>query len=356
MMQPRIFGFTLIRNGLKYDYPFRESLRSLGALCESITLALGDSEDQTEEAVRALGLPMRVLTTTWDENLRKSGVILSQQTGIALDALKKEQMSSDASVWGIYLQGDEVIHEDDYQKIREDIQAADKRGCSAVRFRYLHFWLTYQSLAFEKRWYPQEIRAVRLTPEVESYGDAQSFRNVGEIFESDARIFHYGHVREASAYERKKKDFHRWWHSDEEIQEVLLRGEKTDRAETTLRYLGPHPAVMEERMGGFNYPELSEVNLIGSRSNYSPEMVSKIRVKKAHWVTSSKEIERGAQTPTVLLDGGSLLDRMRYRSKVPSKMRSSIARPWPPEMIATLKLSERGICVGQGHYSPDESC
>ena len=68
MVQLPLHGFTLLRNGLKYDYPFRESLEGLRSLCETVTLALGDSEDGTEDVVKPLGIDL--VATVWDEAKR----------------------------------------------------------------------------------------------------------------------------------------------------------------------------------------------------------------------------------------------------------------------------------------------
>src|SRR5690349_15042464 len=98
----RLFGFTLLRNGVVYDYPFLESLGSLSGICERVYLALGKSDDGTEAAIAPLAGKLRITPTVWDENLRKSGLILSQQTNIALAALRQE--AREVSDWGFYLQ------------------------------------------------------------------------------------------------------------------------------------------------------------------------------------------------------------------------------------------------------------
>ena len=50
---PRI-GFTFLRNAIRYDYPFRESLASLAPLVDEIVVAVGKSEDGTLEALQEL--------------------------------------------------------------------------------------------------------------------------------------------------------------------------------------------------------------------------------------------------------------------------------------------------------------
>src|ERR1700678_116319 len=127
-----IHGFSLIRNGLKYDYPFRESLQSLRALCESVTVAVGRSDDGTEAALAALDLEQ--VPTVWDEAKRQGGVILSEQTNLALAALRGRVKQG----WAVYLQADELISERDFALIRQDLAQAEAEGCDCLSFRYLH--------------------------------------------------------------------------------------------------------------------------------------------------------------------------------------------------------------------------
>ncbi len=97
----KVSGFTFVRNGVKYDYPFIESISSLLPVCDEVVVAVGQSEDDTLKRIQSLHSPkIRILETVWDESIRKGGTILSQQTNLALD-----QIDGD---WGIYLQADEV--------------------------------------------------------------------------------------------------------------------------------------------------------------------------------------------------------------------------------------------------------
>lgn len=342
---PPLYGFTLLRNGKKYDYPFRESLAGLRGLCAEVVVALGNSEDGTEAEVAKMD---RVLTvpTVWDEAKRQGGVILSEQTNIALAELRKRHPRG----WGFYLQADEAISERDFARIRDDIARADREGYDCVSFRYLHFWQSYERICVGKRWYPQEIRAVKLDTAIESYGDAQSFRGWKRRFESDATIFHYGHVREASAYEKKKRDFHRWWHPDTELASVIARGEKSDRLEPTVAYLGPHPESMRERIaqhGGLSDAPRKRLVVFGNREDYSPEFLARVR-GDLQWTKEFAELRVAAEEVVMLrsvpfwrkLGGGGKLS-----SQVPNRMGSPQAREWGAEFQALLRFSERGVRV-----------
>jgi hypothetical protein len=337
---PEIYGFTLLRNGIKYDYPFAESLSSLRGLVKKTYVALGASDDGTEEAVKNLA-DVETTPTIWDENLRTSGVILSQQTNVALEFLRRAHPSG----WGIYLQADEVINEADHEEIRKDIARADAEGCDAISFRYLHFWKAYDRIAITARWYPQEIRAVRIDSKCESYGDAQSFRGWKKIYYSDVPVFHYGHVREAEAYEKKKTDFNRWWHSDAEMPKVKARGEKREKKESILRYLGPHPAAMARRIGAKESSN-SEITIYGLKKNLPDSFWEKVKAP-LRFTADLKEALR-APSPLFLRPApwwAKLIYSAKTKTAVPMGMHSPQARPWPATFRALLLFSERGIAV-----------
>jgi len=343
----RIYGFTLLRNGIKYDYPYLESLRSLTGLCERVTLALGRSDDGTEATLREFR-NIDLVPTVWDESLRKSGLILSQQTNVALESLRaKLRVSSEGlqGAWGIYLQADEVLCEQEFDRIREDIKQAEEQGCDAVRFRYLHFWQRYDRIAIGRRWYPEEIRAIRLDSSIESYGDAQGFKGYSKVYESDSHVFHYGHVRDQQAYELKKNDFHRWWHADSELSKVIARGLRKDKREETLRYLGPHPQVMRERMGRPKAGTMGgRLHLIGSPERYPESFVRSIQAAEVVWHGRLREVPRAERAQVVVLEPRAWMKWFKM-TRVPTGMRAPHARPWTPEFQALLRLSEKGVAA-----------
>ena len=331
-----IFGFALLRNGLKYDYPFLESLESLSAIAQETVLALGNSEDGTEDKLHAIP-NLHTIHTTWDESLREDGRILSQQTNLALTELRSRQ----ANGWGFYLQSDEVLLETEIAKIKEDLAHAEKTGCDAVSFRYLHFWQRFDRIAIGSRWYPQEIRAIRLDKKIESYGDAQSFHGYKKVYQSDAHIFHYGHVRKEDAYEQKKRDFHRWWHSDNEIKNILKKSAVSDRAEETLAYFGPHPKVMAARLKNLpgSFGEKKDIWI------YGPKL---LEASHLHFSENLEEVLQHPPESTALLSQLPTLKRLfhwRYRSRVPLGMRSPQARPWQAEFRLKLLLAEKGVSL-----------
>ncbi|MBI2522170.1 MAG: hypothetical protein HYV97_17255 [Bdellovibrio sp.] len=340
----RLFGFTLLRNGIKYDYSFKESLNSLSPICDKIYIALGQSDDGTEAAVSKMA-GLEIIPTVWDEKSRQGGIILSQQTNLALSHLREMQKAT-AEAWGFYLQADEVLHEDDFDLIRSDLNKAQTIGADAVAFRYLHFWQTHRQLAINKKWYPQEIRAIKLDSNLQSWGDAQSFRPAQKIYYSDARIFHYGHVREAESYKIKKQDILRLYHSDNRLPKYQKREQRFDAITEVINYLGTHPKFMKERILRLeNFwipPRRSKIFIAANPADFSSQLISQISAEKIEWISNPWRITL-KHWGDLIIPYPSFFQKIFYRSCIPSKMRSKLALAWPADFLLTLKLSEKGV-------------
>jgi hypothetical protein len=342
----KLFGFTMIRNGVKFDYPFRESLFSLAKITEKVYVALGEGEDETEKIVMDMNF-VQAIPTKWDDNLRKGGIILSQQTNVALEALRRDH-GKISGTWGFYIQGDEVLHEEDYATILRDIALADEAGCDAVSFRYLHFWQDHHSIAINKKWYPHEIRAVKLDAEIWSWGDAQSFTGQENVYESDATIYHYGHVRDQSAYLSKKADILKRYHDDGKLSKYQRKERRFDKQTEVLGFWGKHPLVMKERMerlgGIWELPPAKQVTIVGDRSKISDQIAENINAHKVYFVSSTKEVGKISRKNVVIMRP-NFWQKILYWTWVPVKMRSKLAREWTEDFKLVLKLSERGIGI-----------
>ncbi len=244
-----VSGFTFIRNGVKFDYPFLESIRSFLPVIDELVVAVGDCEDSTREQLLSLSSPkVKIVDTVWDPHLRSGGSILAQQTNVALDHITGD--------WAFYLQGDEVVHEEDLPTIRQVCQQAfHLNHIEGLLFDYVHFYGGYRWIGNSRRWYRREVRVIRNGIGVRSWGDAQGFRRQGQklhVQPVNARIYHYGWVKPPKAQQDKQRSFHRLWHSDEKAERMVKEG--TDYAyEDGGRlklFTGTHPAVMQDRVNG----------------------------------------------------------------------------------------------------------
>jgi glycosyltransferase involved in cell wall biosynthesis len=257
----RIVGFTFVRNGVIFDYPFLESIQSLLPLCDELIIAVGQSDDNTLEQIKSLqSSKIRIIETVWDNALRKSGIILSQQTNLALD-----QAAGD---WAIYLQADEVLHEKDYPIITNAMDIyRNKTEVEGLLFHYNHFYGSYDYIGDSRRWYRREIRIVRPTDNVRSWGDAQGFRIDNRKIRVkliDSTIYHYGWVKPPDIQQQKQKYFNKLWHSDEWVDYHVGKAVEYDynMGGKLKLFEGTHPAVMSKRVQTQNWNFRYEQNKV----------------------------------------------------------------------------------------------
>ncbi len=250
----KISGFSLVRNGVSFDYPFLESWRSLLPLVDELILNVGESDDDTLIVAKKFQQEegqgkVKIIETVWplhDPEKKKSGLILSEQTNIALDACTYD--------WCFYLQADEVLHEADYPLIKKAIQSANA-DVEAIVFEYAHFYGSFNVIQKTRSAYRREMRLIRKSSHAISVGDAQSFRTPDgkklNALLTNARIFHYGWVRTPEAMKEKTKFMDQLYHGDQ------AKGETTPHTGDNYlykrfwglkTYSGTHPQVMEKRI------------------------------------------------------------------------------------------------------------
>ncbi len=296
-----ISGFTMIRNGVKFDYPFIESWESLLPVVDELVIAVGRGDDDTWEVAqrfaRERGQGKVVLfETDWNLNdpiRKKSGIVLSEQTNIALSRCRHD--------WCIYLQADEVLHEADYADLRAAINAAAVRpDVHGLLFDYVHFYGSYDVVQQTRSAYRREVRAVKKSSGIQSVGDAQSFRlSQGEkpvVLKANARIFHYGWVRTPEAM--REKTF---------FMDQLYHGDPT--AEQSAQRI-PH--------SGENYRYKKFWGLRPYSGSHPQSMRSRIRAKGWHWdLAKSPLIFKVSDVKKIILDSIERIFRIRlfeYRS------------------------------------------
>ena len=251
----KVVGFTFVRNAIKYDYPVLESLQSLLPLCDEVVVAVGRSEDDTLSLIRSLASSkIRIVETVWDDTLREGGRVLAVETDKALAAVP-----ADAD-WAIYLQADEVLHEDDYPAIRAGLERwGPDKSVEGLLLNYRHFYGSYDYLGDSFRWYRREIRIVRPGVGVRSYRDAQGFRLADNrklrVKLLDATVHHYGWVKAPAAMQRKQETFNKLWHSDEWVTQHVVSAPEFDysQVDSLQRFAGTHPAVMAARIRHENW-------------------------------------------------------------------------------------------------------
>lgn len=238
-------GFTFVKDAVRYDFPILESIYSMLPVCNEVIVNIGKSEDETLDKISAIkSNKIKIIENVWDPAVKKEGRILALQTDLA-----KKECKGD---FALYLQADEILHEQDYPAILEAVKNMEKnKKYDGARFRYFHFYGNYQYFQDNRRlWYFRSIRLVRNIPEIISEGDAVTFERTDKksmkTFDCRARIFHYGWVRSLDVMTQKMQNaMQNYWDESNRFSDPAKTYWDTD---FLREYKGTHPVFMASRI------------------------------------------------------------------------------------------------------------
>ena len=235
----KVSAFTFLRNGTLLGYPYIESIKSILPIVDEFVVNVGKGEDDTLDRVKAIGDPkIKIVESTWNEKMQDRGYVYGQQKMIA-----HFNCTGD---WAFYLEGDEVVHENDLEKIRSCMQEnLFNKSVEAIVFDYHHF-LAADTLGISPDYYHAEARIIRNT--IRTYHPDGLFFLVLEknkiarypkAVHCGAHIYHYGHARLEENIKRKNKAVGKYWG----VEHPEFSGHYVD-PKATKRFDGSHPAVI----------------------------------------------------------------------------------------------------------------
>ena len=249
-----VSGFSFIRNAIKFDYPIVESILSILPVCDEFIVAVGKSEDETEQLIRSIDSPkIKIIKTIWDDSLREGGRVLAEETNKAKKAISKR------ADWAFYIQGDEVIHEKYLPVIHDSmLKYKDDKNVDGLLFHYAHFYGSYDFIGDSRDWYRKEIRIIRNYDSIYSYRDAQGFRNNGKklnVKPVNAWVYHYGWVKPPAIQQAKQESFNKLWHTDQWMEKKIEKIDKFDYSgiDSLSKFTGAHPKSMQNRIKKLNW-------------------------------------------------------------------------------------------------------
>lgn len=254
----RIEAFSFLRNAWKLHFPADASIISALPLVDRFCIALGDcdADDRTEAMLDAIDSDrIEKFHTEWDPKRYAANSVYAQQADLA-----RARCQGD---WLLFLQGDEVLHEDELPMIEEACRYyLEDPKVEGLLFHYLHFWGDHRHVHYAHNWYPREVRIVKNDPSIRPWGDAQSFRVFKEhrgrpsdyrkrkgtrnprVASIPARIFHYGGMRPPETMGRKKAASDLHFQGEQDLNGKLPEAFDHGPLHFLDRFEGDHPAVM----------------------------------------------------------------------------------------------------------------
>lgn len=255
----KISGFSYVRNGIELSYPFVESIKSILPICDEFIMVVGDSHDGSREAVEAIQSDkIKIIDSVWNMNLRVEGGVFAQQSNIGLDNCTGD--------WLIHIQADEVIHEDDLQRLKEHIYKNDSNNrVQGLLMPYYHFWGGFNYIRTTRHVHRYEIRVLRNLYGIRSFNDSQGFR----IYPSkeyyskyaekgrklkvkliDVPVYHYKRVLPPTLMRKKMTRFFYFYKTDEWMEKYKSKSQEYNyqNVDALEEFKGTHPKIMEERV------------------------------------------------------------------------------------------------------------
>ena len=247
-MSIKVSGFTFIKNGLTLGYPIKESIESISPLCDEVVINVGydepglEKDDGTYEYLRDnfTESKYKFLKSLWNPEQTSKGIVLSEQTNIALN-----KCSGDICQ---YIQGDEVIHEDDLVFIEQGVKdLTDDVNLQGLIYNYIHFYGNIDIYKYTRNIYRREVRTIKNNKNIKSWLDAQGFRyQDGSKINAkliNARIFHYGWAREQQLMDKKIGQFDKLYHGKDHVNKDKFTYNKIYGLK---KFTKTHPGNMSE--------------------------------------------------------------------------------------------------------------
>lgn len=248
-----VSGLTIIRNGVRLNYPFIEAIRSALSICDEYIIVAGDSDDETLDHLAALDDPrIRVIHTRWSPDVTPQKCLLAQQTNIGLGFCSGR--------WCLYLQANEVLHEDGLPHLRGLMeQHVDNPDVEAMLLERLTLWSDYEHyIPVYPRRFKYTPRIIRPNIGTYSIRDGMSFA-IFDGFSTHGRypraidtgedVYRYGYVHSLTQQALK-------------FENAVHKVEAPESADDDYYHLhyprqfiaaydGPHPAVMADRIAAY---------------------------------------------------------------------------------------------------------
>jgi hypothetical protein len=241
----KVSAFTFIRNGQILGYPFIESIKSILPIIDEFVINVGNCEDDTLAMIKSISNPkIRIIESNWNELMQDRGYVYGHQKMIA-------QFNCTGD-WAFYIEGDEVYHENDLEKIKESMQLhLNDSRVEALVFDFLHFYGNKNSILNSPGWYRAEARIIKNS--IRSYApdglfwlvlDSNKKGRYPRAKHTGVTCYHYGWVRSEDEMNLKVSKVQQYWGKASkkidysQIDQSIIQ-----------QFKGTHPKIIESWIG-----------------------------------------------------------------------------------------------------------
>ena len=238
----KVSAFTFIKNGQILGYPFLQSIQSILPIVDEFVINVGESEDNTLVLIQSIeSEKIRIIKSKWNNTMQDRGYVYGQQKMIA-------QFNCTGD-WAFYIEGDEVYHENDLDKIKASMNAhVNNPNVEALVFDFYHFYGNTNTYLNSPGWYRSEARIIKNS--VRSYApdglfwlvlDGNKKGRYPRAKHTGVHCYHYGWVRSEKQMNLKSQKVQRYWGKNHtnvdysQIDSMILK-----------EFTGSHPKVVLE--------------------------------------------------------------------------------------------------------------
>ncbi|ALE02314.1 glycosyltransferase family 2 protein [Candidatus Pseudothioglobus singularis] len=238
----KVSAFTFIKNGQILGYPFLESIKSILPIVDEFIINVGKSEDDTLQIIKTLkDKKIRIIESKWNDSMKNRGYVYGQQKMIS-------QFNCTGD-WAFYIEGDEIYHEKDLEKIKKSMKIyLNDPNVEAIAFDFIHFYGNANSYLNSPGWYRSEARIIKTS--IRSYAPDGLFwlvlsSNKKGRYPKAKKIgincFHYGWVRSEEQMNLKSTHVQKYWNDDPKIIEYSQMDKSIIK-----EFNGTHPDIIRD--------------------------------------------------------------------------------------------------------------
>jgi len=238
----KISAFTFIKNGQILGYPFLQSIQSVLPIVDEFIINVGESEDDTLSLIESISSSkIRIIKSRWNDSMKDRGYVYGQQKMIS-------QFNCTGD-WAFYVEGDEVYHENELEKIKKSMEVNfNDLNVEALVFDFYHFYGNSNSYIDSPGWYRNEARIIRNS--IRSYApdglfwlvlDSNKKGRYPRVKHTGAHCYHYGWIRSEEQMNLKSKKVKKYWGENHE------RIDYSQMDQSIIKeFKGTHPNIIKK--------------------------------------------------------------------------------------------------------------